>query len=188
MSDGIHDLIDKIAALENDLGRALALRAEAIQDEIQEKRIEFEAAILRRHKELKQGLFAYITRASLLSLITAPVIYSLIIPLVFLDAFLWIYQSICFPAYRILKVNRRDYLVFDRAYLAYLNPIEKINCAYCSYANGLIAYAREIAGRTEAHWCPIKHARRYLGAHRYYQDFYAYGDADSFRGSHKEPL
>jgi hypothetical protein len=36
--------------------------------------------------------------------------------------------------------------------------IEKINCAYCSYANGAIASVREMASRTEIYWCPIKHA------------------------------
>jgi hypothetical protein len=55
--------------------------------------------------------------------------------------------------------------VFDRYHLAYLNVLEKLNCAY---ANGLIAYVREIAGRTEQYWCPIKHARRVIGAHSHY--------------------
>ena len=65
-------------------------------------------------------------------------------------------------------MRRRDYFVFDRHHLAYLNAIEKLNCAYCSYANGLVAYVREIAGRTEQFWCPIKHARRAIGAHAHY--------------------
>jgi hypothetical protein len=187
MGDAINDLIDKIATLENDLGRALSERAEDIKHDLQNRRIEFEAEILRRHKELRQGLLIYLSRARLLSYLTAPVIYSLIIPLVIFDVFLFVYQSICFPAYGIAKVHRGDYLIFDRAYLDYLNPIEKLNCAFCSYANGLIAYAREIAGRTEAYWCPIKHARNYLGAHRYYHEFHNYGDAEAYRGGVQVP-
>lgn len=78
-------------------------------------------------------------------------------------------------------MRRRDYLVFDRAHLAYLNLIEKINCAYCSYANGLAAYVKEVAGRTEQFWCPIKHARRMPQAHPYYGGFVDYGDAEGYR-------
>jgi hypothetical protein len=96
--------------------------------------------------------------------LTAPVIYAVIVPLVLLDLFVTIYQRVCFPVYGIPKVNRGDYLIFDRHHLAYLNALEKLNCAYCSYANGLIAYVREIAGRTEQYWCPIKHARRDWGS------------------------
>jgi hypothetical protein len=91
------------------------------------------------------------------------------------------YQAICFPVYKIPKVRRRDYLVFDRHHLAYLNTIEKINCAYCSYANGAIAFMREVASRTEIYWCPIKHARRVLGPHPHYQGFADFGDAAGFR-------
>jgi hypothetical protein len=116
-----------------------------------------------------------------LVVLTAPVIYSLIVPLVLLDLFVTIYQAICFPVYGIPKARRRDYLVFDRSHLAYLNMLEKLNCAYCSYANGLIAYVREIAGRTEQYWCPIKHARRVIGAHPRYALFEDYGDAEGYR-------
>ena len=68
-------------------------------------------------------------------------------------------------------------LVFEQEVLRYLNLIEKINCAFCSYANGLIAYAREIASLTEAFWCPIKHAKRLQGVHSRYKDFADFGDA-----------
>lgn len=45
----------------------------------------------------------------------------------------------------------------------------------------LVAYVREIVGQTEQYWCPIKHAQRMLDAHRYYQNFVEYGDAESYR-------
>ena len=80
-----------------------------------------------------------------------------------------------------LTGDTSNYLVFDRHQLAYLNFIEKLNCAYCSYANGVIAFAREVAARTEVYWCPIKHARRILGPHPHYQGFADFGDAEGFR-------
>jgi hypothetical protein len=92
-----------------------------------------------------------------------------------------VYQLVCFPVYGIPKVRRVDYFVFDRHHLAYLNAIEKLNCAYCSYANCLIAYVREIAARTEQYWCPIKHARRVIGAHARYATFDDYGNAEGYQ-------
>ena len=91
------------------------------------------------------------------------------------------YQFICFPAYGIPKVRRRDYIALDRHKLAYLNSMEKFNCAYCSYVNGLLAYVSEIAGRTEQYWCPIKHALRLKTTHSRYQHFIDYGDAEGYR-------
>ena len=102
-------------------------------------------------------------------------------PLLLLDLFLFCYQHICFPLYGIPKVRRSEYLVFDRTDLPYLNLVEKINCAYCSYGNGLAAYFREVAARTEQYWCPIKHARKILDAHERYPRFFEYGDAESYR-------
>lgn len=127
------------------------------------------------------GLVRYVLNAGLMHVITAPVIYSLIVPIVLLDIFVTVYQAVCFPVYGIQKVKRSDYLIFDRYHLAYLNLLEKINCAYCSYANGLLAYAREIAGRTDQYWCPIKHARHIIAAHEGYDRFAEFGDAKAFR-------
>jgi len=54
-------------------------------------------------------------------------------------------------------------------------------CVYCGYANGLIAYVREIAARTEQYWCPIKHARPIPAPHARYRVFFEYGDARAYR-------
>jgi len=70
--------------------------------------------------------------------------------------------------------------LIDRQYLAYLNIIEKIDCMYCGYAVGMIAYASEILARTEQYFCPIKHARKVLSAHARYANFLGYGEADDF--------
>jgi len=88
---------------------------------------------------------------------------------------------VCFPIYGISRVHRRAYFAIDRRQLAYLNGIEKINCTFCSYANGFIAYTREVAARTEQYWCPIKHARAIRAPHARYQLFFDYGDAEGYR-------
>ena len=181
MNPQIALLVDKMRSLEAELDAELAKRRAELRVGLEKGRAVFEEEILRRHRELKTRLSAYILGAQPLVIITAPVIYSVIVPLVLLDLFITIYQAICFPVYGIPKVRRRDYLVFDRHHLAYLNALEKLNCAYCSYANGLIAYVREIASRTEQYWCPIKHAKRLVGAHARYAMFEDYGDAESYQ-------
>jgi hypothetical protein len=115
------------------------------------------------------------------NVVSAPFIYAVFLPLIVLDCFVMLYQFVCFPLYRIARAPRREYFVFDRTHLGYLNAIEKMNCAYCSYANGLASFLKEVVGRTEQYWCPIKHARRVLQTHPYYSGFVDYGDAQAYR-------
>ena len=115
------------------------------------------------------------------SIVTAPVIWSCLLPILLLDVWASAYQFVCFPAYGVPKVRRRDYVIMDRRKLAYLNPIEKFNCVYCEYVNGAIVYVQEIAGRTEQYWCPIKHALRLKTMHSRYRNFLDYGDAEDTR-------
>lgn len=107
------------------------------------------------------------------------------VPIVFLDIFCTLYQLICFPAYKIPLVKRKKYLSLDRKKLSYLNFVQKLNCLYCDYANGVLAYATEIAGRTEWYWCPIKHPDNALRAHDYYEKFIDYGEGEDFKKQHK---
>ena len=180
MNPQIGALIDKIHALEGELDAELSRRRAELQFGIEHGRIAFEAELLRRHRQLRQKLLPYVLGARPLVALTAPVIYAGIVPFMLLDLFVSVFQAICFPIYGIAKVKRADYLVFDRHHLAYLNALEKLNCAYCSYANGVIGYVREIAARTEQYWCPIKHARRVVGSHARYALFEDYGDGEAY--------
>jgi hypothetical protein len=103
------------------------------------------------------------------------------LPFLLIDLWVSIYQHICFRIYGIPRVRRADYIVIDRYKLAYLNTIEKVNCDFCSYANGLLAYVREVAARTEQYWCPIKHAQRIRAPHLRYRHFVDYGDAEGYK-------
>ncbi len=179
--DEIMQLAASIRALERQLEVALAKRRIELNYKVHDGIVHFEQVVIARHRLLKARLLSYIFGARPVMILTAPAIYALIIPLVLLDLFVAVYQVACFPVYGIPRVRRRDYLAFDRGQLAYLNAIEKLNCAYCSYANGLLAYVREVASRTEEYWCPIKHARRVLGVHARYGSFVDYGDGDAYR-------
>lgn len=181
MTTQLEILLDKMKVLETELIEELQKQEEEFSYEIRKRRVFFEENVIIRHKEYAKRLFNYISDAPLKHILSAPFVWICIIPTLLMDATISLYQAVCFPIYGIPKVNRQDYIVFDRQYLQYLNLIEKINCAYCSYVNGLIAYLQEIAARTEQFWCPIKHAKRIKTLHSRYQRFVSYGDAQTYR-------
>jgi hypothetical protein len=181
MNERIAGIVERLHQLESELETEFARRRMELAFTVKGRVVQFEERVLKRHRELKIGLSRYILGARPLLILAAPLIYSLIIPFVLLDLFISVYQFVCFPLFGIPAVRRSDYLVVDRIYLSYLNVIEKINCAYCAYASGVIAYAREITSLTEQYWCPIKHARRVLTTHERYRNFVDYGDAEGYR-------
>jgi len=149
--------------------------------ELRDGKVWFSEKIKKEHRLLKTSLFRYVLRSRILAILTAPFIYACFIPFLLLDLVVSTYQAVCFPVYGIPKARRHDYIAIDRNKLRYLNALEGLNCMYCSYANGLLAYVVEVAGRTEQHWCPIKHARRVQHTHDRYPHFLPYGDAHAYR-------
>jgi hypothetical protein len=181
MNPKISDLLARIQQIELEIELEMKRKRAELQADFEETRVRFEHEVLEQQRRFKTGVIAYLLTANLLSVLTAPVIYALFFPMLLLDLSVTVYQHICFRAYGIPRVKRGDYFVYDRAHLAYLNLIEKINCAYCSYGNGLMAYGREVVARTEQYWCPIKHARKIMAAHPYYTGFVDFGDAQSYK-------
>jgi hypothetical protein len=181
MSVRIDALLEDIARLERELETELNRARARWRYRVEAGRVRFEQGVHQMHRRLKQSIPSFLRESSLLNLATAPVIYSLIVPIGLLDLWISVYQAICFRAYRIAPVRRSAYIVIDRQHLAYLNTIEKLNCVYCSYANGVFAYVREVAGRTEQYWCPIRHAKRVHAPHTHYRHFVDYGDAEGYR-------
>ena len=141
-------------------------------------RIQADAHTDRRHRT---PLVSYVLRGDILTILTAPVTYSLIVPFVVIDLWVWFYQAVCFRAWGVRRVRRRAFFTIDRQHLGYLNGLEKANCLYCSYVNGLVAYVREVAARTEQYWCPIRDGRRVRNRHDRYAAFAPYGDGAAYR-------
>ena len=177
MNRNIDDLLARIRELQDQLEEEYR----QTREDWAMKKAELAEEFARQQRRYKTGLFRFLIRSRLLVILSAPVIYAGWIPFLLMDLFVSIYQSVCFPIYRIPKVNRAEYLVFDREDLPYLNLIEKFNCFYCSYGNGVAAYTREVAARTEQYWCPIKHARRVRAAHQHYPKFFDHGDAEAYQ-------
>jgi hypothetical protein len=181
MVTGINELVAEIRRLEDELEMRWEALRQQFQYTLDGHKVRFAAGVRRLHRRYRIGILRYIRETPLAHILTAPVIYAMILPLVILDITLFVYQQVCFRAYRVPRVARGDYLAIDRHQLGYLNGIEKLNCVYCGYGNGLMAMAQEIIARTEQYWCPIKHARRVHGAHQRYPAFADYGDAQSYR-------
>ena len=177
MNDKIRKILQQIKALEDEMQAELTQQSSLWFYQIQGRRIKFEQSIKEAHRKIKIGVFRWLMTVRPQNYLTAPVIYCMVIPMLLLDFALLIYQYTCFPIYGVRRVQRSDYISFDHRHLAYLNIIEKVNCLYCSYGNGLMAYASEIFARTEQYFCPIKHAQKLKAMHARYQYFLDYGDA-----------
>jgi len=181
MASAVERLKEAIEALQAEIDRDLDERRERWRYRVERGRVRFEAEVRARHRAAKVGLLEFLSYTRPSVVLTAPVIYSLIVPFAVLDLWVSLYQAVCFRVYGIARVRRGDHIAFDRHHLAYLNGLQKLNCLYCGYCNGVISYVREIAGRTEQYWCPIKHARRVKGVHDNYAAFLDYGDAEAFQ-------
>ena len=177
MTTPIEELQSRIRALQEQL----ELEYDRLRDEFTQQREVLAHRFLEMQRRHKIGVWQYITHSRLSVLITAPLVYLGWFAFLLLDGFVSLFQAVCFPVYGIPKVQRSEYLIFDRADLPYLNLIEKFNCLYCSYGNGVAAYAREVSARTEQYWCPIKHARRLKDAHQNYPRFFEHGDGEAYR-------
>jgi len=181
MNTSITELADKIAKLEKQLYDELDKQQEKFSYQFEGSRIRFEQEVEQAHRKFKQAILPYLLSSTLRNIISSPFIYAMIIPIAFFDITISLYQHICFRLYGIRRVDCARYIVMDRHQLAYLNGIEKLNCLYCGYGNGVVAYTREVLARTEQYWCPIKHARKVVGSHRRYPKFADYGDAEHYQ-------
>lgn len=181
MNDKLQSLIEAIKKLEQELALEFQKKEAEFSYRIRGKKVLFDQEVKRQHKLIATRISQYLKDSEILNILTVPFIWGCLFPALLMDGVVSIYQAVCFPIYKIPKVKRGNYIVFDRHALSYLNGIEKLNCMYCGYFNGLIAYIREIAARTEQYWCPIKHARRTSDFHSRYGKFLEYGDAEGFR-------
>ncbi|WP_415408057.1 hypothetical protein ACLHDG_05870 [Sulfurovum sp. CS9] len=181
MNDKIKEIIEEIEAMKVKLGEEIAQQEKDITYEIQNGYVRFEKEVLDKQKKNMKNLLTWFRDIPLLHLLASPLVYAMVIPAILFDIILFVYQQVIFRIFKFKFIKRSDYILFDRQYLGYLNSIEKLNCLYCSYFNGLIQYTSAIAGRTELYFCPIKHAKKVAYQHDYYDEFFRYGDEDKYQ-------
>lgn len=180
MSEKVSSLLEKIKKLEAELESELEDQATKFKYRLEGTTVRFDEAVEAAHRKLRVSIPRWLRSSLLRNAVSAPFIYSMVVPIAIMDITVTLYQHICFRLYNVRRVKRSKYVVMDRHQLSYLNGIEKLNCLYCGYGNGVMSYSREIIARTEQYWCPIKHARKVLGTHRRYSNFVDYGDAEGY--------
>lgn len=186
MNGRIDEIAAQIKTLEDELVEELRKKQDEFFYTLEDKKVRFEESVIREGRARIISSIKYLSSFSILTIFTIPFIWSMMIPALMVDIFVTIYQSICFPIYKIPKVKRKDYVIMDRYNLFYLDKVERINCWYCEYFNGVIAYTREIAARTEQFWCPIKHSKPQKEMHSRYDKFFDFGDYERYRKELKQ--
>lgn len=181
MDNRIDEIAAQIKTLQDELMDELRKKQDEFFYTIEDKKAKFEEQVVQEGRAKIISSINYLSSFPVLAVFTMPFIWSMMIPALLVDIFVTIYQSVCFPIYKIPKVKRSDYVIMDRYNLFYLDRVEKINCWYCEYFNGVIGYTREIAARTEQFWCPIKHSKPQIDMHSRYEKFFDFGDYETYR-------
>ncbi|OGH88142.1 MAG: hypothetical protein A3J93_00155 [Candidatus Magasanikbacteria bacterium RIFOXYC2_FULL_42_28] len=181
MNENIKEILEKISNLNKELSAKYAQLAEKYGFHFANKKVVFLEEFRKRNLKFRIPVWKYVFPRNFRHLLSLPFIYMMIVPVVILDIFITIYHTVAFPLYHIPKVKRGDFIVYDRKFLDYLNIIQKVHCIYCTYVNGLFAYAVEIAGRTERYWCPIKSAHKPKFHHGWYSEFADYGSPEEWK-------
>ena len=180
MKDTIRDILAKIESLNNDLREEYDRLAKEYGFYFEKKKVIFLEQFKNKNRAMKLPSWKYVIPTNIRHFLSIPFIYGMFIPACILDIWLTIYQYTAFTLYHIPYVKRRDYFIYERRFLDYLNWIQKINCLYCSYVNWLFAYAVEIWARTERYWCPLKAAHKPRFSHGWYKDFADYWSPDEW--------
>ena len=179
MSEKVTELLHQISRLENELRVALTVKeVKVVASSFEPKgdeRLHHSAMSARTRS--KRSLLKWTQFRNIISL---PVIYGLIVPMVFLDICVSFYHFTCFPLFNIQKSRRRDFISIGRHKLTHLNFIEKFHCLYCEYINGLLSYVTDIASKTEQYFCPIKYANKTINVHSRYRSFQDFEDPRNF--------
>ena len=181
MKSKINKLLEEIKLKKDELIKEYDILREKYDFDYIKWKIVFSQKRKEENKKFKLSSIRYVLSSQIRHIISMPFIYSMIIPALFLDIFLFIFQNTCFRLYGIPLVKRKDYISSERKHLDYLNWIQKINCLYCSYVNWIFSFAVEIGWRTEKYWCPIKHARKNNTFHNWQDHFADYWDAEGFQ-------
>ena len=126
MNEKIRQLMTQIAKLEDDLHSLIHEQQAELHYRIEGTKIRFEKRILDAQRQLKTGFIKWFFDSRPRNIITAPIVYSVIIPLAFLDLWVTLYQKLCFPLYCVPMVNRSKYIIMDHhhflnKYLIWIN-------------------------------------------------------------------
>lgn len=106
----------------------------------------------------------------------------MIVPLLILDLCVSFYQAVCFPIYKIVKIRRADYIVFDRQHLATSTGSRNSTVAtVLMEPDWLPIYAKSSRAPNNT---SVRSSTR--GTHARYARFLDYGDAPDYEAKLEE--
>jgi hypothetical protein len=138
MTQHMQNLADQIVHLQSELDREIEARRKVLGVTLSAGLVGFEQGIVAEQRAVRMKVSRFLAESSFGATVTAPLNYSLIVPLLLVDLWVGLYQAICFRVYGISRVRRADYIIFGRQHLAYLNWIEALNCLFCAYGNVMV--------------------------------------------------
>ena len=97
MSDRLTEILEEISGLEKEIQQEIKRKEEEFEYKIRKGKVIFEDEVLKLQKAFSRPLFRYLMGARPLNVLTAPIIYALIIPAALVDSCIFLYQLICFP-------------------------------------------------------------------------------------------
>ena len=115
MSTYVERFVEHIQEAEHELALEAAAQQRRWHYRMHRGRVWFDHEAREAQRRLKQGILQFLWQGSFFNLVTAPAIYSLLVPRLVLDAWVTPYQWTCFPIYGVARVRRRRYGVFDLA-------------------------------------------------------------------------
>ncbi len=180
MNDQLKMILDNMKLLEAELHDELKSSQQRFQERFVASVAELRRSALDAQQRLETRSYKVFTLIFWRHVASIPFIYIMVVPFVFMDLMLTIYQQACFRLYAVPLARRAEHFVIDRQLLDNLNLVDKLNCMYCGYGTGLFSYGREIISKTEQYWCPIKHAQKTLSASQRYNEFLEYGDTEEY--------
>ncbi len=126
-----------------------------------------EALVIQDGKEFKEVGIVGTTFAAIF-------ILGMFFPIALADITAQLYQFVYFGIHNIPKIERKKYIVIDRAHLSKLNWIQRFSCVYCGYANGVISWMHDLGAQTEIYSCAIKHWHPAKGQENTQKNYFAH--------------
>lgn len=83
----------------------------------------------------------------------APFAIFMLIPLIFFDICISLYQRIAFKICKMKRVNRAPHFKIDPHRIALLSKMQRVYAVYIFYAEGVMNYAKKIIQESADYWC-----------------------------------
>jgi len=107
MDNRIEEIAAQIKILEDELMLELRKKQDEFFYTLEDKKVKFQENVIKEGRSKIISSIRYLSSFPVLAVFTIPFIWSMMLPALLVDIFVTIYQSVCFPIYKIPKVKRK---------------------------------------------------------------------------------